>query len=615
MRKIILSTFLILTTICTAFADEVSFIASAPKSVVAGKRFELKYEANKKTDGQPTIPEIDGLRILTGPHSSFFTQSSNVNGRRTSTQTITFTYIVVIDKEGDVTIPGASVMVDGKQVVSNPVTIKALPESQAAAAASSQQQNNNSRGSSTRQSGSSNTDISNENLFIVASVSKTKVYEQEALQLTYKVYTDVNLVNLDNPAPDLKGFNIQEVELPQQRQFELERYNGRNYNTMVWRKFILFPQESGKLEIPSMEYEAVVAVQTRRTMDPFEMMFNGGYSYVNVNKKVKSNKVIIDVEKLPAGKPQGFSGAVGQFNVSSSVSTSSLKSNEEFTLKVVVKGDGNMKLMGDPVVEFPSEFDVYDPIISNKYKLTNKGFAGEKIYEYVVTPRTAGQFTLPAAKFVYFDTATNNYKVVEGKEFTIDVAKGATTTAQTGNVYIVKEEGKLLANDIRYIKLGADENGNDGKIYESALYWLTYVVSLLAFVVAVLVYRKRMKENENVSLVKTKKANSVAVRRLKNVKTLLRNNQENEFYDETLKAIWYYMSDKLNIPLSQLSKDNISNELSRRGCDDELVAELMNLLNECEFARYAPGDSGATMDKVYKMAVAVISKMENSIRK
>ncbi|MBQ2126166.1 MAG: BatD family protein, partial [Bacteroidaceae bacterium] len=512
---------------------------------------------------------------------------------------------------GDVTIPGASVMIGGKKYTSNPITVKVLPESQATQAA--QQQQGSTR---TVSPGHSNTgtNITNDNLFIKASVNKTKVFDQEALLLTYKVYTDVNLVNLDNPVPDLKGFNIQEVELTQDRQFELEHYNGHNYNTLLWRQFVLFPQETGKLEIPSMEYEAVVAVQTRRSMDPFEMMFNGGYSYVEVKKKLKSNKVVIDVEKLPAGKPSGFSGGVGHFSVSSTISTDKLKSNEEFTLKVTVKGDGNMKLMGDPVVEFPSEFDVYDPIITNKYRLTSKGFAGEKIYEYVVTPRTAGEYTLPGAEFIYFDTTTDTYKSAESKSFTINVEKGITPSAQTGNVYVVKEEGKLLANDIRYIKLNGDEY-TDGRFYSSNLYWMLYVISLSLFAAIALLYRKRIKENRNITLVRTKKANSVAVRRLKGVKTLLRENRVNEFYDETLKAVWGYMSDKLNMPLSQLSKENISSELSRRGCDEALVAELLGLLNECEFARYAPGDPGATMDKVYRLALDVIGKMENRIKK
>ena len=602
MKRILLSILLILTTISAAFADGISFVASAPKSVEVGKRFNLAYEVNSKTDGQPVISEIDGMRILTGPHSSYFTQSSNINGKRTTTQTITYTYIVAIDKEGDVTIPGASVMVDGKKYTSNPVTIKVLPANQAPTA--SQQQNTGSAA-----------DITNDRLFILASVNKTKVYEQEALLLTYKVYTDVNLTNLDNPVPELKGFNIHEIELPQPRQFELEHYKGHNYQTLVWRQFVLFPQQTGKIEIPAMDYEAVVAVQVRQSMDPFEMMFNGGPSYVEVRKKLKSNKVTIDVEKLPADKPADFNGAVGSFTVNSTISTGELKSNEDLTLKVTVTGDGNMKLMGDPIIDFPSEFEVLDPIVTNNYRLTTKGFKGEKVYEYVVTPRTAGTYTLPAVRFAYFNPATGKYMTTDSKEHTIEVEKGTSRAQVPGNVYVAKEDGKILAQDIRYIKLGDTGNADKDGFYASSLYYMLYIIPLLGFVAIVILYRKHIKDNSNVTLVKTRKANSVAVRRLKNAKMLLRDNRKDEFYDEILKAVWGYMSDKLNIPLSQLSKENISSELARRGCDEMLVGELMSLLNEGEFARYAPGDAGATMDKVYKMALYVIGRMENSIRK
>ena len=610
MKRILLSTLLIITMISAAIANEISFVASAPKSVVAGSRFKISYEINSKTDTQPVFPDIDGVRILTGPHRSFYTQTSNINGRRTTTQTVTYSYIVAIDNEGDITIPGASVMVDGKNYTSNPLKIKVLPPNQASTA--SNQQGGN--GASHQQNTSSTTAITNDNLFIRASVNKTKVYEQEALLLTYKVYTNVNLTNLDNPVPELKGFNIQEMELPHTPQFELEHYNGQNYDVCVWRQFVLFPQETGKLEIPAIDYEAVVAVQTRQTMDPFEMMFNGGPSYVEVRKKIKSNKIVIDVDKLPAGKPTGFSGGVGHFTVNSTVSTDSLKSNEEFTFKVVVKGDGNMKLMGDPVVEIPSEFDVFDPIITNNYKLTSKGFVGERVYEYVVTPRTAGTYTLPAAEFVYFDPTTGKYNIANGSEHSIEVEKGVTTATTQGNVYVPKEDGKILATDIRYIKLGAPDTQESG-FYASTLYYLLYIIPLLVFVVAAILYRKHVKANSNITLVKTKKANSVAVRRLKNAKNLLRNNQMNEFYDEILKAVWGYMSDKLALPLSQLSKENISTELSFKGCDETLIEELMMLLNESEFARYAPGDANETMDKVYKMALNVIGRMENSIKK
>ena len=607
MKRIVLTSFLLLTTIAAALADEITFVANAPKSVVAGKRFSITFEINNKTDGQPSIPDIDGLRILSGPNYSTFTSRQNVNGRVTTRQTITFTYIVIADNEGEIEIPAASISVDGKKYTSNPLSIKVLPQDKT--------QNTSRQTTSSASSRSSSTDISADDLFVLASLSKTKVYEQEAVLLTYKVYSNVNLVNLDNPVPDLHGFNIQEVQLPQERQFELDRYNERNYNSLVWRQFVLFPQQTGKIEIPAMNFEAVVAVQTRRTLDPFEIMFNGGYSYVEVKKKLKSNSLVLDVKELPADKPAEYSGAVGRFTISSNISTTQLKSNEEFTLKVSVKGEGNMKLMGDPVINFPSEFDAYDPIINNNFKLTKRGFAGEKVYEYIITPRTAGTFELPAAQFTYLDSSTGTYKTIESQPYKLTVEKGSTTSSQQGGIYVVKEEGKILANDIRHIKLGDNDNESTGSLYSSPLYELYYIVPFAIFLLCVLIWRKRIADNANVVRVKTKKANSVAVRRLKNAKQLMRNNKSNEFYDELLKAVWGYMSDKLSIPLSRLSKDNIASELSAKGIDSVAISELNNLLNECEFARYAPGDAGTMMDQLYNKAIDLISKMENSIKR
>ena len=433
--------------------------------------------------------------------------------------------------------------------------------------------------------------------------------------LTYKVYSTVNLTNLSNPTPDLKGFHIQEVQLPREKHFELEHYNGRNYQTVVWRQFVLFPQQSGVLEIPSLTFEGVVAVQSRRNLDPFEMMFNGGPSYVEVKKNLVSNKLSLDVKKLPAGRPVGFSGGVGQFSINSSISSKEVKTNEEITLKVRVKGIGNMKLVGNPIMDFPSEFEVYDPIIDNKFSLKTNGFSGEKVFEYVITPRASGTYTIPAARFVYFDPLSDSYKTIEGESYVIEVEKGKEQAAPTAT-YIGKETSKVLASDIRHIKLGTDRVAKGKSVFfASPTYYLLYIIPLVLFVLYIIVHRKRVIENANVSLVRTKKANKVAVKRLKIAKALLKQNRKNEFYDEILKTLWGYMSDKMNIPVSLLSKDNVANELEKRGADVSLIEELNAVLNEAEFARYAPGDAGEAMDKVYTMAINVISRMENSIKK
>ena len=611
MKRLCLTTVLLIATIGSVMADEISFVTSAPRSVVANQHFKISYKVNRAKVGEPTIPEIEGFRILSGPHRSTQRRMQMINGETTSSESVTFTYILIADKEGEYIIPAATVVADGEKITSNEAKIRVLPEDQASQASS--QNSGNSRVMPSR---SNSTNIANDDLFIRASLSKTKVYEQEAVLLTYKVYSAVNLINLDFPTPDLKGFHIQEVELPKEKQFELDRYNGRNYQSLVWRQFVLFPQQSGKIEIPALDFEGVVAVQTRRSMDPFEMMFNGGPSYVEVKKNLRANAQSLNVEQLPAGKPLGFSGGVGKFSISSSLSTAQLKTNEEATLKIVVKGAGNMKLLGNPKVEFPSEFEVYDPIINNNFSLRTSGFSGEKVYEYVFTPRSSGTFTIPAAEFSYFDTSSNSYRTIESESYTIEVEKGKDAPAATASSYIGKEKGKVLATDIRHIKLDEDEpQKQHSTLFGSTAYVLSYLLPLLLFVIYIIVYRRKMAENANYTLVRTKKANKVAVKRLKIANRFLKENKKNEFYDEILKTLWGYMSDKLSIPVSQLSKENIATELSGKGVDEALINEMQELLNDGEFARYAPGDAGSTMDKVYYKAIDVISKMENSIKR
>lgn len=608
MKKILLTSLLLISIIGNIFADDVTFVASAPKSVVLNQHFRLTYTVNTTNAKEPQIADMPEFDILSGPNISTQQSYSSVNGKMTSSASVTFTYILMPKSEGNFTIPPAKIEVKGEEYTSNSVDIKVLPADQSVA---SQQGNSNRR----RQNNITSTNIGDDDLFMRATLNKTKVYEQEAVLLTYKVYSAVNLTNLSFPTPELKGFNIQEVELPQEKQFELEHYNGRNYNTIVWRQFVLFPQESGKLQIPSLDFEAVVAVQNRRSMDPFEMMFNGFAGYVDVKKMLKTKPLELEVEKLPFGKPADFSGGVGNFSISSTISDTNLKTNSEFTLKVTVKGAGNMRLLGNPQLELPVEFESYDPVIDNKFRLSANGFKGEKVYEYLITPKASGTYTIPAVHMSYFDTSTNTYKTVETKPFTVNVKKSdapLATTVVTSPVN--KEKGKLLASDIRHIKYGNNETQENERLFASSLYLLLYIAPLLLVLLFLVIYRKKVAENANTSLVRTKKANKVATKRLKAAKALMKENNVNAFYDEILKAMWGYTSDKLSIPMSQLSKENIASTLLERNVPQELITEFQNLLSEGEFARYAPGDKGATMEKVYTMSINVISKMENSIK-
>ena len=607
MRKIILF-FILVTTVVGAWADgKISFTANAPEVVVSGDQFRLTYTVNSQKVRDFRAPSMKDFEVLMGPSRSTQSSTQIINGNVTSTSTITFTYILMAGKEGTYNIPAATIVAEGNNYTSNSVTVKVLPTDQSAGAG-----NGNSGRNSRNQA--SNGAITDKELFITATASKTTAYEQEAILLTYKVYTQVNLTQLHGDTPDLKGFHTQEVELPQQKTFTLEHYNGRNYNTTTWQQFVLFPQKAGKLEIPAVTFEGTVS-QMVASADPFDAFFNGG-NYVNIKKNLVAPKLIIDVKELPEGKPANFSGGVGEFTISSSISTQELKTNDAVTIKLVISGTGNMKLINTPEVKFPQDFEIYDPKVDNKFNLTRNGLAGSKVIEYLAIPRHAGNFTIPSIEFSYFDLKSQSYKTLKTEAYTLNVAKGEGNADQVVANFTSKEDLKVLGKDIRYIKTGDTQlTQKDDYFFGSISYILWYIIPLTLFVAFMLIYRKQAIENANVAKVRTKKANKMATKRMKNAGKLLAEKKTEAFYDEVLKALWGYISDKLSMPVSQLSKDNIEEELQKHQVSDELIQSFINTLNECEFARYAPGNQNETMDKVYAASIDIISKMENCIKR
>ena len=602
MRKVILF-FILISTVIGAWADGVSFIANAPEVVVSGDQFRLSFTISSKKVRDFRAPNIKDFEVLMGPSRS--TQYQNING--VETNSITFTYILMAGKEGTYKIPGATIVADGNNYTSNSVEIKVLPPDQSSGSASG-----NSSQSSRNQANSGK--ITDKELFMMATASKTKVYEQEAILLTYKVYTQVNLTELRGDIPDLKGFHTQEVELPNQKTFTLEHYNGRNYNTTIWRQLVLFPQQTGKVEIPSVTFEGTIS-QRIASADPFDAFFNGG-NVINIQKNLVTPKLVIDVKELPAGKPSNFSGGVGEFTISSSINTQELKTNDAVTIKLVISGTGNMKLINTPEVNFPQDFEIYDPKVDNKFNLTRNGLSGNKVIEYLAIPRHAGTYTIPPIEFSYFDLKSQSYKTLKTDAYTLKVAKGEGNSDQVVANFTSKEDLKVLGQDIRYIKTGDTHlTKKDDYFFGSTSYYLWYIVPLALFIALMIINRKQAMENANVAKVRTKKANKVATKRMKNAGKLLAEKKSEAFYDEVLKALWGYISDKLSMPVSQLSKDNIEEELQKHQVADELIKEFINNLNECEFARYAPGNQDEKMDKIYSSAIDVISKMENSIKR
>ncbi|WP_302827260.1 BatD family protein [Bacteroides finegoldii] len=605
MKKLIIILIALIAYSTQAFADKVSFTASAPDAVVVGDQFRLSYTVTTQKVKDFRAPSIKGFDVLMGPSRSQQSSTQIVNGNVTSTSSITFTYILMANTAGEYTIGGASIVADGNQMVSNSVKIKVLPQDQ---------NSNGGQGGSSAHS-SSGTSVSDQDLFITATASKTNVFEQEAFVLTYKIYTRESNLQLNNAKlPDFKGFHSQEIEMTTNARWTPEHYRGRNYYTTVYRQFVLFPQQSGKLYIDPAQFQMTIGKPVQSD-DPFDAFFNGGSNVIEIKKSIATPKIAINVSPLPAGKPADFSGGVGEFTVSSSINSKELKTNDAITIKLVISGTGNLKLISNPEIKFPEDFEVYDPKVDNQVRLTREGLTGNRVIEYLAIPRHAGTYKIPGVSFSYFDIRSKSYKTLKTEEYVVNIEKGAGNADQVIANFTNKEDLKVLGEDIRYIKQNEVTFQPKGSFfYGSISYWLFYIIPALAFIIFFIIYRKQAAENANVAKVRTKKANKVATKRMKLAGKLLSENKKDAFYDEVLKALWGYISDKLNIPVSRLSKDNIEEKLRNHGVSEKLIKDFLNALNDCEFARFAPGDENQAMDKVYSSSIEVISKMENSIK-
>lgn len=600
MIKRILFFVLTLITSLQVWSDQVTFTASAPTSVVSGQQFRLSYKINTNKVKNFRAPEITGFTVLTGPSTSTQSSTQIIRGSISSIVTLTYTYLLLAEKEGEFMIPGATIVADGEPLTSNSLTIKVLPPDTP---------NNTGQQPSTSQQGV----VSNSDLFMTASINRQTVYEQEAILLTFKVYTLVNLTSLSNKMPDLKNFHTQEVELPQNKELSYEQYNGKNYRTMVWSQYVLFPQQSGTLEIPPTTFEGVVS-QPIQSDDIFDNFFNVG-RYVDIKKTLTTPRITINVKPLPKSMTNAYYGGVGDFSVSSSVSTTELKANEAVTLRLVVSGTGNLKLIKTPEIEFPATFDVYDPKIDNKYTLKTTGHSGNKVFEYLAIPRHAGEYLIPSIEFQYFDPRSGTYKTHKTKEIKLSVAKGegSVTSSVSGN--ISKEDLKYVGEDIRFNTTPDKLIDLNNIFFGSIKFYILLIVPLILLAGFVILSRKRVADNANTARNRTRRANRMATKRLLEANRYLKENKKELFYDEVLKALWGYVGDKLVIPVSQLSKDNIETALLDKGVLPELLTVFTNLLNDCEFARYAPDDDSVRMDFIYTNSIKVISEMENSIGK
>ena len=605
MMKKTLLTICLLTVVVAAVAQTLT--ANAPSHVAVGEQFRLTYTVNTHDVSDFRAGDIpDAFEVLMGPTRSVQSSFQMINGRTTQSSTITYTYIVVAVKNGTFTIPAAHITAAGKSVASGALKITVSGQAQSSGQGGQRQQQQ----SQPRAAGSP---ISGSDLYITVSANKKRVHEQEPILLTYKVYTLVDLTQLEGKMPDLNGFHTQEVPLPQQKSFKIENVNGRPYRTVTWSQYVMFPQITGKLKIPALTFNGIV-VQQNRNIDPFEAFFNGGSSYVEVKKQIQAPGIEVQVDPLPA-RPAGFSGGVGHFNITAQLDNTDVKANDAVKLRVVVSGVGNLKLIKQPVVEFPKDFDRYDAKVTDKSKLTTSGVEGSMIYDYLAVPRHQGKYEIPPVEFTYYDTGSNSYKTIKTEGFMLNVQKGSGGNSTMSN-YAGQEDLKLLNKDIRYIKTGdAGQHDVDDFFFGSTGYWVSLAVLALIFISLFVIFRQRAIAGADIVGQRAGRANKVATKRLRKAARLMKENKPSEFYDEVLRALWGYVGDKLNIPVDQLSHDNIADRLTARSVEQPVIDQFIGAIDECEFERYAPGDPKGNMNKVFDKAMNAIEKIENGMKR
>ena len=598
MKRFLL-TFIVFTAVAFLYAQRVQ--VTAPRHVAVGEEFQIEYTINTRDVRNFRIGNLpNGLECCLGPFKSEQSSYQVVNGHTTSSSSFTVAYVLMARRSGTFTIPPARFHAAGLNLASTPVRIIASGGQSGA------------HGYGTRSSAEDYEEedrrsrVSNRNeLFIKVFANKTRVREQEAVLLTYKVYTNINLVQLDGKMPDLKGCHVQEVKLPQQKSFHTETYKGRRYNCVTWSQYVLYPQITGKITIPPITFHGIVR-QENRDIDPFEAFIDGA-GYRESKRNITANGITIHVDPLPK-KPTNFSGGVGTFNISGQLTKSEVRAGEPVTLRIVIGGTGNLKLIKQPKADFPLSFDKYDTKVTDKTRLTNNGIEGNIIYDLLAVPRKEGNYTIPPVSFTYFDMKTQSYKTIKTHEFKLKVLRGDNATEV--NDFSDKP------GDIRPIKSGTTvfENHSDF-FFGSISWWITVLLLVIGLLTVLYLFRKRTRDNADHLHNKRKNANRVAIVRLQKADQLMLQGRSSEFFDEVLRALWGYMGDRLNMEAEQLNREEVTQKLGELGIEDSIIRQFISAIDECEFERYAPGDTKGNMNRTIETAMMAITQIENAMDK
>lgn len=603
-------------------AQEASIKVMTKQQVSVGEQFKVAFEVN--AEGRNfSAPSFNGFTVVGGPFNSSSSSIQIVNGSMTRTVSNTYSYVLRANGEGEFTIGSASIVVDGNVVKSEPFKVTVLAD--ASGVANTAQGN---AGQGQKQQGTSDPQVSGQDLFLKVIPSKRTAYVGEPVVLTYKLYTRVPVSQLSiSRMPSYGGFWMKECgdnnggTLKQ----STETVNGVEYTTAEVKQVVLIPQKAGRLTIEPMGLDCLAQIVTQRSQqrsnDPFDVFFNDPFfsrGYTNVQKSIETATISMEVKTLPEnGKPSSFSGAVGSYSFSAAIDKEEAETNEALTMTVKVSGSGNLELLNLPEPQFPPDFEVYDPKVVSSVEASARGMSGTRKAEYLVIPRRAGDFSIPSVEFSYFDPAKQQYFTLKSSPMNIKVNKGNGDAVDEGGLYASNREGiKYLGSDIRHIKTASPNLKTvDQHFFASTVYFIILLALLTVFLLALFIVKKQRKFRQDVVLVRNKKATKVAKGRLKKARQYLDEKDQNHFYEEISQALWGYISDKLGIERSVLSMDTAKEAMMNKGVDEALANEFVETLNTCEFARFAPGDAASKMKELYDKGVDVVTKVENGVKK
>jgi hypothetical protein len=604
MRRLYFYLALIVFFSAGAFSQNGSFTASVDNNQVAvGDQFQITFALSGSGGGSNfRPPAFADFYVLSGPNQS--TNMQIINGAVSSS--VSYAYMLQAKTEGKITVGPATIDYGGKRLQTQPIVITVSKGT------ARPKQNTPS---------SDNSDVGRQigdNLFLKAVVDKTSIYQGEQLTVSYKIYTRVSVVNYNiTKLPSLTGFWSEDLSVPKEIQLTNETVNGKQYRVGVLKKVALFPQRSGTLQIDPMDVECLIQVQSRqRSNNIFDQFFNDPFfgNVQNVKHVAHSQPVKITVNSLPGNVPEGFTGAVGRFSMESWLDKRETKTNDPVTLKVKITGQGNLKLLESPAINVPSDLEKYDPKVTDNFSNEGSKISGSRTFEYLLIPRHPGDQTIASFPFSFFDLDKKSYVTLRSPEFSLKVARGNDLAVSTSSG-ISKEDVKLLGEDIRFIKSGNNSLRKAGSRLAGSPEFYALTISPFFFFVGFVVYmRRRERILGDVRLVRNRKARKIAQKRLEESKKFLQAKKKEDFYASISKALWGYASDKLGIPVADLTLEHIQSKLEERGIPAELVSTLSSTIEQCDFARFAPASDSTQMETIYADTVNLISSIEEKIR-